>query len=74
MVNTELKGCGRVTEVVETDCVKTGGVNKRPGKPKAVVGGLVVLTGVTVADRASGKNGVENVEPEGEVVPKRCKP
>lgn len=73
MVNTELRDCGKAIEVVETDCVKTGGVNETgPGKPKAVVGGL---TGATVAERASGKSeGVQNVEPEGEVVPKRFKP
>lgn len=66
-----------MTDVVETDSVKSDGAEKTgPWKLKAeaVAEGFVGLTGDTVADWASGKSeDVENVGPEGEVVSKRCK-
>lgn len=72
VVNTELRGCGNMTDVVETDSVKTGSVEKTGSgklKAEAVVEDLVGLTGATVIERASGKSeGVENGGTEGGAV------
>ena len=56
VVNTELRGCGNMIDVVETDAVETGGVEKTvPGKLKAeaFVEDLAEIP-ATVTERASG--------------------
>lgn len=77
LVNTEPRGCGNTTDVVETDTVDTGVVEKMgSGKFKAEAGveDLAGLTGATVTERASGKSDdVENAGTEGEVVLKKFK-
>lgn len=56
VLNSELRGCGNMADVVERDSVKTGGVGKTgPGKLKvvAVVEDLIGLNGLIVAEGAS---------------------
>lgn len=76
-VSTELRGCGRMTVVVGTDAVETGGVQKTgPGKlkPDVVVEVLVELAGATVVERLSRKSeDVENPGTAGKLVSKRPK-
>lgn len=72
VVNTELRCCGNMTDVVERDSIETTGVAKTgSGKLNAevVVEDLVVLTGAIVTEGASGKSeDVENAETVGEGV------
>lgn len=73
VVNTELRGCGNITDVFETDFVETGGMEKTsPGKlnVEAVEEDLVWLTGAVI-ERASGRSeDVEKAGTEDEVVSK----
>lgn len=75
VVNTELRGCGNMADVVETDTVETGGVEKMgPGKIKAeaVIEDLAGLSGAPDPERASGRS--EDVENAGaKVMSKRPK-
>lgn len=76
MVNIELKGCGDMTDAVETDVVETDVVEARgvektgPVKFKEEAGVLVLegLAGAPAVERASRKReGVENTGTVGKV-------
>lgn len=67
MVNTELRGCGNMTDDVDTDAAEKTG----PGKFKEEAG-AEMLVGSAGAERASRKSeGVENAGTVGRVVSKR---